>query len=97
MNKDKLKGKQRGNINLKTRPKVKNKDGSYSTVRTIGIEDNGKHVNIPTVVNGRVVSNQEAVNHYRRTGQHLGKYDSREEADAAARALSKSQSQRYGK
>ena len=97
MNNDKLKVKQRGNINLKTRPKVKNKDGSYSTVRTIGIEDNGKHVNIPTVVNGRVVSNQEAVNHYRRTGQHLGKYSTREEADAAAKSLSKSQSKRYGK
>ena len=97
MNNDKLKVKQRGNIDLKTRPKVRNKDGSYSTVRTIGIEDSGKHVNIPTVINGRVVSNQEAVNHYRRTGKHLGKYNSRKEADAAAKSLSKSQAKRYGK
>ncbi len=88
---------QKGNINLRIRPKVKNKDGSYSTVRTIGIEADGMYINIPTVVNGKVVSNQEAIKHYRKTGRHLGKFKTRKERDAAARQLSKDQSKMYGR
>ena len=88
----------KGNINLKIRPKVRSKDGSsYSTVRTIGIESNGMYINIPTVINGKVVSNKEAVSHYRKTGKHLGKYKTKKERDAAARKLSKQQSRMYGK
>lgn len=87
-----------GNINLNNRPKVRNSDGSYSTVRTIGIEiDGGRHVNIPTVIDGKVVSNEEAIKHFRRTGKHLGIFSSREEADAAARKLHESQAQLYGR
>ena len=87
----------KGNIDLRIRPKVRNKDGSYSTVRTIGIEADGMFINIPTVINGEVVSDREAIQHYRRTGQHLGKFKTKRERDAAARALSKNQSQMYGR
>ena len=87
-----------GNIDLNKRPKVRNSNGSYSTVRTIGIEiDGGRHVNIPTVVNGKVVSNEEAIKQFKKTGRHLGIFASREEADAAAQLLHESQAQMYGK
>ena len=87
----------KGNIDLRIKKPIKNKDGSISTVRTIGIEADGKFVNIPTVINGKVVSNKEAVDHYRKTGKHLGKYKTRKERDAAAKQLSINQGKRYGR
>jgi hypothetical protein len=88
---------QSGNIDLTNRPKVSNPDGSYSTVRTIGIEiDGGRHVNIPTVINGKVVSNEEAINYFKKTGQHLGMYKNQKEADAAAKQLHTQQETYYG-
>lgn len=86
----------KGNIDLKIKKPIQNKDGSISTVRTIGIEADGMYVNIPTVINGKVVSDKEAVNHYRKTKKHLGKYKSREERDAAAKQLSIDQGKRHG-
>lgn len=78
-----------GNIDLTNRPKVKNADGSVSTVSSIGIEDNGVFVNIPTISpDGTRLSEDDAVQLYRRTGQHLGKYQSQDEADKAAKQLS---------
>ncbi len=82
----------KGNINLRDRLKVQNQDGSYSTVRTIGIEADGMFINIPTVINGRVVSDQEAIRYFQQTGQHLGKFKTKKERDAAARQLSIDQS-----
>jgi hypothetical protein len=61
-----------GNIQLKGRPQVKNADGSISTVRSIGVNIDGREMLIPTVVNGRVVSNDDAIKNYKDTGQHLG-------------------------
>ena len=87
----------KGNIDLRIKKPIKNKDGSISTVRTIGIEADGMYINIPTVINGKVVSNKEAVDHYRKTGKHLGKYKTRKERDAAARQLSINQGKRYGR
>ena len=86
----------KGNIDLKIKKPIQNQDGSFSTVRTIGIEADGMFINIPTVIGGRVVSNKEAVEHYRKTGKHLGKYKTRKERDAAARKLSINQGKRYG-
>ena len=63
-----------GNINLEGRPQVKNPDGSISTVRSLGVNIDGQEVLIPTVVNGKVVSNQAAIKHYMETGEHLGKF-----------------------
>ena len=85
-----------GNIDLRIRPKVRNKDGSYSTVRTIGIEADGMYINIPTVINGRVVSNQEAIKHFKKTGQHLGKFKTQKERDLAAQKLHIDQAKMYG-
>lgn len=86
----------RGNIDLNNRPVVKNPDGSVSTVRSISVNMDGKEVLIPTVIGGRVVSDKDAINHYRRTGQHLGIFDSIDEANTYAEQLHKQQEQLYG-
>ena len=64
--------KRKGNIDLAAQPRVKNRDGTTSTVRSISINEDGEEVLIPTVVGDRVVSDDEAVGEYRRTGRHLG-------------------------
>lgn len=89
--------KRSGNIDLENRPKVLNADGSYSTVRTMTISDESGAINIPTVINGKVVSPKEAIEHYKKTGEHLGKHPDIEAAVKAAEQLHKDQEQLYGK
>lgn len=47
------------------RPILNNEDGSFSTEQTITIESDGVFYNIPTIVNGRRVSEDEAVSLWR--------------------------------
>ena len=76
-----------GNLPLEVGPQVKNKDGSISTVRTISIGVPEGEVLIPTVVDGRVVSDEQAIEHFNRTGQNFGTFRSPEEATAYAQWL----------
>ncbi len=86
----------KGNIDLTNRPIVKNDDGSISTVRSMSFQDEeGKEVLVPTVVNGKIVSDSEAINNYYRTGEYLGKFDSVEEANEYAEELHKQQEKLY--
>ncbi len=86
-----------GNIDLNNRPPVRNPDGSVSTVRSISIDDDdGSTVLIPTVVGGRVVPNEHAINHYMQTGEHLGKFANSDAADAFAQQLHESEARRVG-
>lgn len=85
-----------GNIDLTNRPVVKNEDGSISTVRSISFkDDSGKEILIPTVVNGKVVSDDEAIQHYYKTGEYLGKFDTVEQANTYAEQLHKQQEKTY--
>lgn len=86
-----------GNINLSQRPKVKNADGSISTVRSMSFtDDKGQNILIPTVIGDRVVSDGEAIRHYYKTGQHLGIFTTPQAADTYAESLHQAQAKQYG-
>lgn len=79
----------KGNINLYSRPRVVNPDGSISTVRSMSFEDDGDEVLVPTVEDHGhgILEDEAAIEQYRRTGQHLGKFNSPDEATAFAGKL----------
>jgi hypothetical protein len=79
-----------GNIDLSKRKVVENADGSFSTVKSASFEFEGEHVLLPTLdPDGEHMTDDEAVARYRKTGEHLGIYDSQASADAAAKKISK--------
>jgi hypothetical protein len=85
-----------GNIDLAARPIVKNPDGSISTVRSISVNADGREVLIPTVSDdGRLLSNEEAIDTFRRTGRNLGAFGSPADATSYALALHERQAQQY--
>lgn len=88
---------ERGNIDLNARPVVRNPDGSYSTVRSMNFNEDGKEILIPTVAadGSRLLSPQEAIDQYHQTGQHLGIFQTPEAAEAYAQLLHQSQEQQY--
>lgn len=88
---------QPGNIDLNARPVVRNSDGSISTVRSMSINVDGKEVLIPTVAEdgSRTLSDEEAVQQFRRSGKHLGIFDTPENATAYANQLHTDQERQY--
>jgi hypothetical protein len=75
---------EKGNIPLVGRPLVAMGRGSVGSEYSYTIDDNGAKVLIPSIFDGAPHTAQQAIAHYRTTGQHLGKWNN--EADAAAAA-----------
>lgn len=87
---------QEGNIDIHNRPIVKNADGSISTVRSMSTNIDGREVLIPTVSDdGRIMSDDEAIDNFMRTGKHLGMFDNPEDATAYAESLHNQQADEY--
>lgn len=85
-----------GTIDIYNRPVVRNKDGSISTVRSISIGTDEGEVLIPTVSDdGRILTNDEAVDLYRQSGKHLGIFADPDSATSFAEQLHKQQEQFY--
>jgi hypothetical protein len=55
-----------GNLDLNQRPTVRNPDGSISTVRTISVTDDKGAYLLPTVIGDKVVSNEDAIAHWKK-------------------------------
>jgi hypothetical protein len=74
-------------------PKVKNPDGSFSNVVTASFNIDGKEVLLPTMIGGRRVTAQQAIENYKKTGDHFGIFDSPQSAQAFATNLEASMQQ----
>jgi len=82
-----------GNINLSNRPEVLNPNGDVSTVRSMSANIDGREVLMPTVSeDGRIMSDDEAVRQYIKTGLNLGIFKTPADADAYAKQLHERQS-----
>ena len=92
-----------GNIDLYNRPVYVHPDGSVSTTYSVSIGEDDNTVLIPTVAynpqNGRpyIMSIDESINRYKRTGEHLGKFRSEAEANDYAERLHQQQAAIYGR
>lgn len=69
-----------GTLPTGIRYRVENPDGSVSTVRTISIGVDEGEVLIPTVIGDRVVTDDEAIEHFYQTGEHFGIFPTPDEA-----------------
>ncbi len=86
-----------GNItSIFDRKVLKNPDGSVSTTSSMSIGTSDGEVLIPTVVDGKRLTKEQAIAQYRKTGQHLGIFKTPDEADAYAEALHNEQARRMG-
>ena len=87
-----------GNIDLNNRLIVNNPEtGGKSTVYSMGIGiENGREALIPRVSDkGKIMSEKEAIDQFKKSKQHLGIYENRDYAQRAAENLHKSQEKKY--
>ena len=85
-----------GNLDLGNRPKVQMPNG-IGTIHSMSFGEDGREVVIPTITpDGRVMTEPEAIDHYRGSGQHLGMFSTPEQATRYGEQLSQSQGVDYG-
>jgi hypothetical protein len=83
---DEMMAPKQGNYLLPdiNRPSYVDEFGGMRSEYKMGFNDNGKEVLIPTVVQGKQLSEDEAIDNYYRTGLHMGKYDTVQDAENAS-------------
>lgn len=87
-----------GNIDPNNRPVVQNPDGSISTVRTISANIDGPEVLMPTVsADGRIWTDDQAIDNYIRTGQNFGRFTTPDAATQFAQRLHTTQEGQYAR
>lgn len=82
---------EKGNIDLTKQPSINNPEvGGRSTVYSFSVNLDGKEYLLPRVTpDGRFLSENEAINEFKRSGRHLGAFDSSESATSYAQQLHK--------
>ena len=90
----------KGNIDLYHRPQYQYDDGAIATVESMSFNEDSQEILVPTIAfdnAGKAVklTDDEAIDRYRRTGEYLGKFKSVEEADAYAEQLHRAQDYYY--
>ena len=87
---------EKGNVDLTNRPRVKMDDGNFATIRSMSFNEDGNEVLVPTISDdGRLLSDDEAIASYRKTGKHLGKFGSVMGANEYAEKLHEDQAKNY--
>ena len=67
------------------RPSYIDESGGRRSEYKMGVNIDGKETLIPTVVNGKQLTEDQAVDRYRQTGLHMGKFNTPQEAEYASR------------
>lgn len=85
-----------GNVELWDRPAYLHDDykktKGYGTTESFSREDeDGKEVLVPQIIDGKRLTQDEAWAHYKKTNEHLGKFDDPDKADQYATALHNAQ------
>lgn len=72
-----------GNLNPLLAPPVRQSDGKYSSIVTASfVDDDGLETLIPTFFDGKRHTLDEAVKRYKTTGNHFGKFETPDAANA---------------
>ena len=87
----------KGNIDLNNRKVVQNEDGSISTEESITVTIDGRYWVIPTIIDGKRVSDQEAIDYANKNKKFLGKFDKLKDAEKYAEDVHKRQDWYYHK
>jgi hypothetical protein len=67
------------------RPGYIDSEGARRTEYKIGVNIDGKETLLPTVVGGKQLTEDEAINRYYKTGLNMGKFNTPQEAEYASR------------
>lgn len=88
-----------GNIDLAKRPAWKDLSNpkKIRTIVSSSFNIDGVEVLLPTLdpATGKTLPNHEVISRYRQTGEHLGKFETPDDADRFARNLSHAQGERW--
>lgn len=76
-----------GNIDLDNRVVVENGDGSFSTELSFSVEMDGEIWLLPSIVNGTLLAEDDAIHHFLQSGEYLGRFETIDECDAYAEWL----------